>query len=218
MSKKLVDAGRTMGDEPALSFNTQANNNIDNNESGGAVGHVDAGVEGNKYDKVGSDNNNDKVNSNNNNKINSKQNREEKVTPADTVVKEMELAGAGDCAKMKDIESEQTESGKDGVTDVTSLEADNGEESCLDVEGEEGSCSRNDKIECECDDGKETQAETVSEEKEASSGGKSNAGKKCCAVCQSTEKLRRCSHCKSTWYCSKKCQIEHHPHHSKFCP
>ena len=62
MSKKRVDAGRSTGDEPALSLNNKTpadkypaddkydiNNN--DNVSGEAVGHVaDAGD--NKYDKV----------------------------------------------------------------------------------------------------------------------------------------------------------------------
>ena len=56
MSKKRVDAGRSAGDDPALSLNNKTpacdkydiNNN--DNESGEAVGHVaDAGD--NKYDK-----------------------------------------------------------------------------------------------------------------------------------------------------------------------
>ncbi len=73
--------------------------------------------------------------------------------------------------------------------------------------GEENCCEE-DQIHCEC----KTDESNTAEKTE-------NGGKvRCCAVCGSTEKLQRCSHCKSTLYCSKKCQKDHHPHHSKFCP
>ena len=41
-------------------------------------------------------------------------------------------------------------------------------------------------------------------------------GDKCC-VCGTQENVRRCGNCKMTSYCSKQCQKEHFPHHSKYC-
>ena len=39
----------------------------------------------------------------------------------------------------------------------------------------------------------------------------------CCVVCASTENVRRCSTCKATSYCSKKCQKDHREYHSVYC-
>ena len=40
--------------------------------------------------------------------------------------------------------------------------------------------------------------------------------RKCC-VCESVTNLKRCSGCKSTWYCSKKCQKSHREYHGVYC-
>ena len=40
---------------------------------------------------------------------------------------------------------------------------------------------------------------------------------KLCCVCGKSGKIMRCSRCKSANYCSKACQVEHHPHHSVYC-
>ena len=40
--------------------------------------------------------------------------------------------------------------------------------------------------------------------------------RKCC-VCDSVTNLKRCSGCKSTWYCSKKCQKSHREYHGVYC-
>ena len=34
-----------------------------------------------------------------------------------------------------------------------------------------------------------------------------------CCVCASTDNVRKCGGCKSTFYCSKKCQVDHHSYH-----
>ena len=38
-----------------------------------------------------------------------------------------------------------------------------------------------------------------------------------CCVCGSVENIKRCANCKSTHYCSKKCQKSHLDHHTKYC-
>ena len=41
--------------------------------------------------------------------------------------------------------------------------------------------------------------------------------KLCCVVCGVTEKLKKCSGCQSTYYCSEKCQHSHWSYHSVYC-
>ena len=38
-----------------------------------------------------------------------------------------------------------------------------------------------------------------------------------CCVCGSTEEVKRCSKCKTTFYCSKKCQRAHIEYHAEYC-
>jgi hypothetical protein len=38
-------------------------------------------------------------------------------------------------------------------------------------------------------------------------------GGKCCAVCASTQELRKCGQCKSVWYCNVEHQKQHWPSH-----
>ena len=59
--------------------------------------------------------------------------------------------------------------------------------------------------------GKECEnVESVSEKKTT------GAAKKCC-VCETTENVKRCSKCKSTYYCSTECQKSHLEYHSDYC-
>eukprot|EP00056_Hartaetosiga_gracilis_P003412 m.63514 g.63514 ORF g.63514 m.63514 type:complete len:86 (+) comp11443_c0_seq4:743-1000(+) len=37
-----------------------------------------------------------------------------------------------------------------------------------------------------------------------------------CAVC-GHEATKRCSYCKSEWYCRRQCQVEHWPKHKAVC-
>ena len=59
----------------------------------------------------------------------------------------------------------------------------------------------------------------VSEEEccKASEAQDSEGGRICCCVCGSTEDVRRCSRCKVSLYCSKKCQVAHKEQHEKWC-
>ena len=168
--------------------------------------------------------------------------REEKETPADSegcsVKKEVASAGAGDCVEMGEIGQSVSENlvettQKPDYKVIECLEdgvgIENGDQECnvsdndqlspmetaerstatetgkpveTDPEGTEN-CSKDDGIECECGD----------DQPDADESNK----KRCCAVCGVTEKLRRCSYCKATYHCSKKCQVEHYPHHSQYC-
>ena len=50
------------------------------------------------------------------------------------------------------------------------------------------------------------------------SAGKKTPVKRCCAACGfDGEGVRRCSHCKSTHYCSIGCQLSHRSHHKVYC-
>ena len=137
----------------------------------------------------------------------------EKVTPADDerclAEKEVESAGAGDCV----MESGQLVSGTLGNEPDNKVNNNNNNKhdkvnnkQNKDNADVEVACSETDHISCECADKSEPELRPT------------DTGKlKCCAVCGSTETLQRCSHCKSTHYCSRKCQVQHHPHHSQYC-
>ena len=60
---------------------------------------------------------------------------------------------------------------------------------------------------------------------DGSGGGCEENGEKCagsqmvpsCCVCGATDSVQRCSRCKMTLYCSKKCQKAHHEYHKDYC-
>jgi len=38
-----------------------------------------------------------------------------------------------------------------------------------------------------------------------------------CAFCQAKDATKRCSRCKSEWYCKRECQVKHWKDHKVFC-
>ena len=38
-----------------------------------------------------------------------------------------------------------------------------------------------------------------------------------CGMCKSKDATKRCSRCKSEWYCNRACQVKHWKDHKKFC-
>ena len=112
--------------------------------------------------------------------------------------------------EVKDREVKNKDMSCEGKCESSSVES-------VAAEGKE--CSEEDNISCECTEDEEDEENESSANVEMANDEPTKVAKvRCCAVCSSTENLQRCGHCKATFYCSKKCQKQHHPHHSKFCP
>ncbi len=180
MSKKRVDAGRDMGNEPAWLKETPANEVASDVAGGGtlAADGVGAGLrleEGKFGQEVSEDSD--------------KKDADDPDCGKEAVEPECgkEICSKVDaisCPCMKEIAEGGTGLAADGEPEGAEVEAEGGTGLTADGETE---------------------------------GAEAEGKNKKCAVCSSTESIQRCSHCKATWYCSRKCQVEHYPHHSKYC-
>ena len=66
-------------------------------------------------------------------------------------------------------------------------------------------------------EGNDGGAEVAEENDGGAEVAEENVEERKCCVCESITDVKRCSGCKSAWYCSKKCQKSHREYHGVYC-